>query len=95
MWFYCRKYKGLLFNFFQVLSEALSNNFRYNNLLHLIDSSLRDLQKGIIGLVVMSSDLEEIFTCIYEGRVPSGWLRGDKIHYNQPSTNVVLQLIPH
>lgn len=76
MWFYCRKYKGLLFNFFQEFSEA--KNFRYNNLLHLIDSSLRDLQKGIVGLVVMSSDLEEIFTCIYEGRVPSGWLRGDK-----------------
>lgn len=62
-------------NCFQVFFKV-SKIFRYNNLLHLIDSSLRDLQKGIIGLVVMSSDLEEIFTCIYEGRVPSGWLRG-------------------
>lgn len=49
---------------------------RYNKLLVSIKSSLEDLQKGIVGLVVMSSELEEIFTCIYEGRVPSGWLNG-------------------
>ncbi|KAF7269690.1 hypothetical protein GWI33_017275 [Rhynchophorus ferrugineus] len=48
---------------------------RYNNLLHLINTSLENLQKGILGLVVMSSELEEIFTCIFEGRVPSAWLR--------------------
>lgn len=38
--------------------------------------SLEELQKGIQGLVVMSSELEEIFHCIYEGRVPSPWLKG-------------------
>ncbi|XP_060528447.1 dynein axonemal heavy chain 2 isoform X3 [Cylas formicarius] len=48
---------------------------RYNSLLDLISTSLVDLERGIKGLVVMSSDLEEIFNCIYEGRVPSGWLR--------------------
>jgi dynein heavy chain len=31
------------------------------------------LQKGIQGLVVMSSDLEEIYKCIFEARVPSTW----------------------
>lgn len=54
---------------------------RYNNLLNRIRTSLEDLQKGILGLVVMSSELEEIFTCIYEGRVPSGWLNGKLIPY--------------
>ncbi|KAJ8964948.1 hypothetical protein NQ314_004503 [Rhamnusium bicolor] len=47
---------------------------KYNLLLNSINSSLEDLQKGIKGLVVMSTELEEIFTCIYEGRVPSAWL---------------------
>ena len=46
---------------------------RYNILLDDIYSSLVALQKGIQGLVVMSSDLEEIFKCIYEARVPSSW----------------------
>ncbi|XP_048524356.1 dynein axonemal heavy chain 2 [Dendroctonus ponderosae] len=48
---------------------------RYNNLLNLMNSSLQDLQKGIKGLVVMSAELEEIFTCMFEGRVPSAWLK--------------------
>ncbi|XP_044753245.1 dynein axonemal heavy chain 2 [Coccinella septempunctata] len=48
---------------------------RYNYLLLSIKSSLIDLQKGIKGLVVMSSELEEIFICVYDGRVPSGWLK--------------------
>nr|CAD7395754.1 unnamed protein product [Timema poppensis] len=40
-----------------------------------IHSSLVELQKGIQGLVVMSSSLEDIFICIYEGRVPKEWLK--------------------
>lgn len=58
-----------------------TNNFRYNALLNSINSSLVDLQKGIKGLVVMSSTLEEIFTCMYEGRVPPMWLKGDFFFY--------------
>ncbi len=46
---------------------------RYNILLDEIKQSLIGLQKGIQGLVVMSADLEEIFKCIYEARVPSTW----------------------
>ena len=38
---------------------------RYNILLDDIYQSLVALQKGIQGLVVMSSDLEEIFQCIF------------------------------
>lgn len=47
---------------------------RYNKLLTKIRNSLKELQRGIRGLILMSSDLEEIFTCMYEGRVPSLWL---------------------
>ncbi|KAG9346625.1 hypothetical protein JZ751_006936 [Albula glossodonta] len=46
---------------------------RYNALLYTIKSSLEELEKGIQGLVVMSSNLEEIFLCIYDARVPPLW----------------------
>lgn len=39
--------------------------------------SLIGLKNGIKGLVVMSPDLEEVFQCIYENRVPSQWLNGN------------------
>ncbi|KAK9890592.1 hypothetical protein WA026_011959 [Henosepilachna vigintioctopunctata] len=55
-----------------VLLQEIS---RYNVLLVSIKTSLEDLQKGIKGLVVMSAELEEIFTCVHDGRVPSGWLK--------------------
>ncbi|KAE8744396.1 hypothetical protein FOCC_FOCC009000 [Frankliniella occidentalis] len=55
-----------------VLLQEIS---RYNSLLVTIRDSLKDLQKAIRGEVVMSSQLEEILDCIYEGRVPPAWLR--------------------
>ncbi|KAM4675882.1 dynein axonemal heavy chain 2 [Discoglossus pictus] len=45
----------------------------YNALLNTIRSSLKDLEYGIQGLVVMSTELEEIFSCIYDARVPPLW----------------------
>lgn len=39
----------------------------------LFRSSLLDLERGIQGLVVMSTELEEIFTCIHDARVPPLW----------------------
>jgi dynein heavy chain len=46
---------------------------RYNALLRVIRSSLTDLQKGIRGLVVMSSDLETTFQCMFTGQLPPMW----------------------
>ena len=46
---------------------------RYNALLETIRTSLVELEKGIKGLVVMSSDLEEVFNCIYNAQVPPQW----------------------
>ncbi|XP_053218034.1 dynein axonemal heavy chain 2 isoform X2 [Podarcis raffonei] len=48
---------------------------RYNSLLQVINASLVELEKGIQGLVVMSTDLEEIFNCIFDARVPPMWER--------------------
>lgn len=49
---------------------------RYNALLDDMRTQLRNLRRGIEGLVVMSSDLEDIYSAISEGRVPSQWLKG-------------------
>lgn len=46
---------------------------RYNDLLGLIRTHLIDLEKAIQGLVVMSTELEEIFAAIYENHVPIQW----------------------
>ena len=46
---------------------------RYNILLKTIKASLVELEKGIKGLVVMSSDLEEVFDCIHSAQVPTLW----------------------
>ena len=48
---------------------------RYNLLLDLIRKQLTELEKGIQGLVVMSADLEEIFNCVYDARVPAQWMK--------------------
>ncbi|XP_013098623.2 dynein axonemal heavy chain 2 [Stomoxys calcitrans] len=48
---------------------------RYNVLLRHIKVQLRDLQMGIRGLVVMSTELEDIYQAVYEGRVPQVWLK--------------------
>lgn len=49
---------------------------RYNALLDEMRTQLRNLRRGIQGLVVMSSDLEDIYSAISEGRVPFQWLKG-------------------
>ncbi len=46
---------------------------RYNALLLNITVTLNDLLKSIEGLVVMSVELDELFKCIYEGRLPHAW----------------------
>lgn len=48
---------------------------RYNSLLDQIREQLIALEKGIQGLVVMSTDLEDIFQCIFDARVPLSWER--------------------
>ncbi|KAI8915474.1 dynein heavy chain and region D6 of dynein motor-domain-containing protein [Powellomyces hirtus] len=53
-----------------VLLQEIS---RYNDLLAKIQKSLADLQNGIKGIVVMSPELEETFTYIFEGKVPPQW----------------------
>eukprot|EP00033_Pygsuia_biforma_P005625 GCRY01006214.1.p1 GENE.GCRY01006214.1~~GCRY01006214.1.p1 ORF type:complete len:1920 (-),score=585.98 GCRY01006214.1:315-5459(-) len=46
---------------------------RYNILITTVRNSLTNLQRALKGLVVMSADLEEVFTALSDGKVPSVW----------------------
>ncbi|CAK0888334.1 unnamed protein product [Prorocentrum cordatum] len=47
---------------------------RYNDLLSKTRVSIKQLQKGIQGLIVISKDQEEVMAALFEGRVPASWL---------------------
>jgi len=46
---------------------------RYNNHLQKMAANLRDVKKGIKGLVVMSAELDEILESVSAGKVPPTW----------------------
>ncbi|CBZ28360.1 dynein heavy chain, point mutation [Leishmania mexicana MHOM/GT/2001/U1103] len=54
-----------------LLQEAI----RYNRLLAVVRASLADVQDAISGKVVMSSELEQVFISMYDGKVPEVWKR--------------------
>ncbi|RHZ34650.1 hypothetical protein DYB31_006897, partial [Aphanomyces astaci] len=53
-----------------VLSQEL---VKFNNLLSKMRQSLMEIQRAIQGLIVMSSDLDNMYTSFLNGRVPGIW----------------------
>ncbi|KAI4500182.1 hypothetical protein M0802_004599 [Mischocyttarus mexicanus] len=48
---------------------------KFNQLINVIKDTLINVQKAIKGQVLMSPELEEVFTCMSIGKVPSAWDR--------------------
>ena len=48
---------------------------RFNQLLDVMQQSLMDLQRALVGEIGMSQTLEELANCIFNSFVPPLWLR--------------------
>ncbi|CAG7837222.1 unnamed protein product [Allacma fusca] len=48
---------------------------RFNKMLAVMKTSLEQLKKGILGLVVMSEDLEKMYQSFLNNQVPENWTR--------------------
>lgn len=55
-----------------VLQQEL---LRFNNLIRVVKSSMRNLSKAIDGLVVMSVELESVYNSMFDNLVPEIWAK--------------------
>ena len=56
---------------------------RYNRLLKVITTTLRDLCKAIKGLVVMSVELDSMANCLYDSIIDNTAVEDDKTFAQQ------------
>ena len=63
---------GLIPSLSTVLLQEMS---RFNRLLVVMLSSLKNLQKAIQGIIVMSSELDSMYISMQNNQVPSNWVK--------------------
>merc|ERR1719240_1390127 len=63
---------GLMDSMATVLSHEMN---RFNKLLSVIMRVLRELQKALRGLVVMSDELDGVYSCFVSNAVPTPWAK--------------------
>lgn len=49
---------------------------RYNIMLNGVRKDLTELRKAVKGFVVMTAELDDVFSCLFDGRIPPSWLKG-------------------
>lgn len=54
-----------------VLTQEL---IRFNNLINIVRSSLKDMKRAIKGEILLSSDLEAALYSMLDGKVPALWM---------------------
>lgn len=47
---------------------------RFNRLISVVNSSLKDLEKAFKGLILMSSQLEEVSVSLFNNKIPAMWM---------------------
>jgi len=63
---------GLLNSVAIVLTQEM---IKFNRLIRKMRSSLRDIKKAIQGFIVMSPDLDEMYSAILQNRLPAMWTK--------------------
>jgi dynein heavy chain len=48
---------------------------RFNRLIRVVRKTLQDIRKAIVGLVVMSTDLEKVYNSMLVGKIPEKWAK--------------------
>lgn len=46
---------------------------RYNKLIKFVKGNIQNLEKGLMGLVLISEDLEKVMDSLFENKVPQAW----------------------
>jgi dynein heavy chain len=63
---------GLLNSLAIVLSQEM---VKFNRLLNAMRSTLTDVKRAIQGLIVMDSNLDQMYTCFTQNQVPNLWIK--------------------